>query len=175
MRTLSIGARRWLPSRRLARRSRGVLLGGVWLRCVTWWRAYELDRQLASGADPMGSDELSLRVGQLGSARTRVRLGRALRTAVERADRQPEPLGMPPSLIRYASVRATRELLLALAARACGAGPPGVEGLAMISMLLRDGRSPLHHEAASRSLTATALEALDALERGHRTASGPDS
>ena len=35
--------RRWLPSRRLARRSRGLVLGGIWLRWRTWARAKELD------------------------------------------------------------------------------------------------------------------------------------
>jgi hypothetical protein len=63
--SIRIGTRRWLPSRRLARRSRGPLLGGIWLRVHTQWRAAELDRQLANGTDPMLSDELSLRAGQL--------------------------------------------------------------------------------------------------------------
>jgi hypothetical protein len=67
MTALPFTTRRWLPSRRLARRSRGLLLGGIWLRVVTRWRAPVLDRQLANGIDPMQSDELSLRVGQLGS------------------------------------------------------------------------------------------------------------
>ena len=104
--------RRWLPSRRLARRSRGFVLGGIWLRWRTWARAEELDGLLARGADPMDSDELSLRVGQLGSARSRARLACALRGAVEVADRQPEPFGMPRSQIRRAEIRASRELLL---------------------------------------------------------------
>jgi nucleotide-binding universal stress UspA family protein len=49
-------------------------LGGVWLRCLTWWRAVDLDSRLAGGADPIRSDALRLRVGQLGSAGS----GRAL-------------------------------------------------------------------------------------------------
>jgi hypothetical protein len=63
-------------------RSRGLVLGGIWLRCGSRWRARELDRQLAAGADPMQSDELSLRVGQLGSSRHRRRIACALRRAV---------------------------------------------------------------------------------------------
>lgn len=50
----------------LGRRSRGLLLGGLRLRWRTWRRAYDLDRRLARGADPIDSDDLSLRVGQLG-------------------------------------------------------------------------------------------------------------
>ena len=78
----------------------------------------------------MDSDELSLRVGQLGSARSRARLACALRGAVELADRQPEPFGMPRSQIRRTEIRASRELLLELAERVGSRGPVGVEGLA---------------------------------------------
>ena len=175
MRTGRIRTRRWLPGRSLARRSRGLLLGGVWLRGRTWWRAYDLDRQLARGADPLESDELSLRAGQLGSARTRARLACALRGAVELADRQPDPLRMPLGPIRRSEIRANRELLLELAERLRTARPLGVEGLAMTSLLIDDAPSPLYHDDASRSLTVTAFEALVALERGHRTASTTDS
>lgn len=170
-----ISTRRWLPRWRLARRSRGLVLGGVWLRCQTWWLAQDLDRRLAHGADPMESDELSLRVGQLGSARTRARLACALRGAVELADRQPDPLRMPLGPIRRSEIRANRELLLELAERLRTARPLGVEGLAMTSLLIDDAPSPLYHDDASRSLTVTAFEALVALERGHRTASTTDS
>ena len=114
MRRARIGRQRWLPTRRLARRSRGFVLGGVWLRFVTWSRASALDRELAGGADPMQSDELSLRVGQLRSAKRRARLACALRGAVELADR---PLMMPPAPIRRREIQANRELLLELAER----------------------------------------------------------
>jgi hypothetical protein len=168
MRAMRIGTRRWLPSRRLARRSRGLLLGGTWLHCTTWLRAYDLDRQLADGADPMQSDELSLRVGQLGSTRTRIRLANALREAVDLADKQPEPLRMPPPLIRRTEVRANRELLLRLAESLRTSSPLGVAGLAATSLLVYDAPSPLYHTDASQPLPDTAYEALVALERGHR-------
>lgn len=115
MRARRIGTRRWLPSRRLARRSRGLVLGGVWLRFATWRRAYDLDRELAGGADPMRIDELALRVGHLGSTRSRARLACALRGAVELADRPPDPLRLPATRIQCSEVRANRELLLELA------------------------------------------------------------
>ena len=171
MRMRRIGTRRLLPSRRLARRSRGLLLGGVWLHVVTWRRAYDLDRQLAAGADPMRSDELSLRVGQLGSATTRARLACALRGAVASADRPPDPLRMPAALIRRGEIRANRELLLELAETLCAGRPLGVEGLAMTSLLIKYASSPLFHKDASRSVTETTYEALVALERGRRTSS----
>jgi hypothetical protein len=167
--------RRWQPSRRLARRSRGLVLGGTWLRWRTWARATELDGLLARGADPMESDELSLRVGQLGSARSRARLAGALRGAVELADRQPEPFGMPRWLIRRTEIRANRELILELAERVGSCGPVGVEGLGMTSLLISDGASPLYDGDPRRSLTATVFTALVALERGYPTANTTDS
>jgi hypothetical protein len=145
----------------------------MWLRWRTWVRARELDGLLARGADPMDSDELSLRVGQLSSARSRARLGCALRGAVELADRQPEPLGMARSQIRRAEIRASRELLLELAERVDSRGPVAVEGLALTSLLIGDRTSPLYDGDARRSLPATAFAALVALERGCPTAHTP--
>ena len=168
MKISRVGRRRWLQSRWLARRSRGLLLGGVWLRVTTWWRAEDLDRRLAGGADPMQSDELSLRLGQLGSARSRARLAGALRRAVELADRQLDPLSVP--LIRRTEVRANRQLLLELAERVGSSGPLGVEGLALTSLLVGEAPSPMYHRDATASLAASALQALTALERGHPSA-----
>jgi hypothetical protein len=160
--------RRWLPRGHVARRTRGLLLGGVWLRCLTWWRAHDLDDQLAYGADPMHNDELSLRVGQLAPARSRGRFVCALRGAVELADRPFDPLRMGPPSIRRAEVRENQELLLALAERLSAGGPLGVKGLAVTTLLVGDGFSPLFCKAASSSLTASAEYALLALEQGHR-------
>lgn len=81
-----------LPSRQLERRFRGPLLGCIRLRLRTKWRVGDIDRQLADGADPIRSDELSLRAGQLGSQRTRTRLYQALRHAVDLANGHFVPL-----------------------------------------------------------------------------------
>ena len=159
--------RGWVPRGRLARRTRGLLLGGVWLRCVTWGRARELDDQLACGTDPMTSDELSLRVGQLGSARSRRRFACTLRGAVGLADMPYDPFRMGPPMIRRAEIQENRELLLELAARLGAGGRLGAEGLAITSLLVGDGLSPLFCKTASGSLTAFANHALLALERGH--------
>jgi hypothetical protein len=133
----------------------------------TWVRAQELDGLLARGADPMGSDELSLRVGQLGSARSRARLACALRGAVELAEREPEPFGMRRAQIRRAQIRANRELLLELAECVDARGPVGVEGLGLTSLLIGDRASPLYDGDARRSLPVTVSTALVALERGY--------
>ncbi|MGH2804107.1 MAG: hypothetical protein ACRDL4_13835 [Thermoleophilaceae bacterium] len=167
-----ISSPRRLQRRRLPRRWRGLVLGGVRLHWRTRRRAYDLDRQLAEGVDPMQSDELSLRVGQLGSASTRARLACVLLGAVELASRQPDPLARRSGATE---IQANRELLLRLAECVGASRPLGVEGLAMTSLIIGDSRSPLYHDGGDRSLAGAASEALVALERGHRTAgTSPD-
>jgi hypothetical protein len=166
MKRLRLGRRRWLPSRRLARRSRGFVLGGLWLRLVTWSRASAVDRELARGADPMQSDELSLRVGQLRSAKRRARLAVALRGAVDLANGHHGPL--ITTRLRRREIRANQESLLALADLLRDGRPLGVQGLAMGSLLVGDRSSPLYRERARRPLRVAAFEALSALERGNR-------
>ena len=101
-------SRNWLPRGRLARQTRGLLLGGLRLRWVTWRQARQLDEQLARGTDPIASDELSLRAGQLASARTRARFACVLRGAVELADAPFDPFRMGRPVIRRAQVQENR-------------------------------------------------------------------
>jgi hypothetical protein len=164
--SLRLRTRRWVPSRGLARRTRGPLLGGLWLRVLTWWVAADLDRQLANGTDPLRSDELSLRAGQLGSAATRSRLAVALRGAVEVANGRHAPL--ISTRLRRHEIRENEDSLLALADRLRNGEPLGVEGLAMTARLVRDHSSPMYRAGAS--LPDAVSAALAALERGHRTA-----
>jgi hypothetical protein len=157
-------SRDWLPSGRLARRTRGLLLGGVWLRFVTWRRARDLDEQLARGTDPITSDELSLRAGQLASARSRGRFACVLRGAVQLADAPFDPVRMGRPVIRRAQVQANRELLLELADRLRAGGYLRPRGLAITSLLVGDGVSALYSKAAHRSLNASVGHALLALD-----------
>lgn len=167
--------RRELPRTHVMSRSRGPLLGGIWLRCTTRWRARELDRQLAAGADPMQSDQLSLRIGQLGSSRSRRRIASALRGAVAMAERDAYPLMMAAPPIQRSAVRASGGLLLEIAERLVSCEPIGVRGVAIASQLIEDRRGPLYRDEAARPLTVTAFEALVALDRGLRTISSSDS
>jgi hypothetical protein len=149
---------------RLARRTRGLLLGGVWLRYVTWRQVRALDRLLARGEDPITSDELSLRAGQLASARSRGRFACVLRGAVELADAPFDPVRMGRPLVRRAQVQENRELLLELAERLRAGGRLGVQGLAITSLLVGDGVSPLYSKGGS--LSASVNRALLALDPG---------
>ncbi len=164
--SIRLGTRRWLPSRSVARRTRGPLLGGLWLRVLTRWLAPDLDRRLANGADPLQSDELSLRTGQLGSAGTRSRLAATLRAAVETANGRHPPL--ISTRLRRPEIRENEDLLLAIAERLRSGDPVGVEGLAMTARLVNERSSPMYRPGAS--LPDALSTALTALERGHRTA-----
>ena len=167
--------RRELPPRtRVMSRYRGLVLGGIWLRCSTRCRARKLDRQLAAGADPMESDELSLRVGQLGSPRSRHRIACALRGAVALAEQDAFPVMVAAPPIRRAAVRASDGLLLEITERLVSCEPVGVRGVAIASQLLEDRRGPLYRDDAARPLTVTAFEALVALDSGLRTISASD-
>jgi hypothetical protein len=163
--------RRELSRTRVMSRYRGLVLGGIWLRCATRWRARELDRQLAAGADPMESDQLSLRVGQLGSSRSRRRIACALRGVVALAERDAYPAMVPAPRIQRPAVRASGGLLLEIAERLVSGEPLGVRGVAIASRLIEDRRGPLYRDGAGGPLTVTAFEALVALDRGLRTVS----
>lgn len=162
--------RRWLPSRQLARRTRGPLLGGTWLRLRTMWRARALDRQLASGTDPMLSDELSLRAGQLGSEHHRARLNYALRRALDIATGAHPPL--IATRLNCKTILENEDLMRELGSRLLEGGPLGVEGLAITARLVDDRGSPLYRGREPELLAARLLQALRELDRGHRTAVG---
>lgn len=163
---VAIGRRRWVPDARLARRTRGPLLGGVWLRFVTWLRSSALDRELAAGVDPLTSDGLSLRAGQLQSVKSRARLACGLRGAVNLSGRPFDPLALQPPLIRRSEVQANKDLLLELAEQVTGT-TVSTEGLARTSMLIAESSSPMYRGSAGPPLRVAAFEALVALERGH--------
>jgi hypothetical protein len=165
---LRIGRRRWLPGGRVARRSRGPLLGGLWLRVLTRWSALDLDRRLANGTDPILSDELSLRAGQLGSARQRTRLACSLREAVEVATGRRAPL--IATQLRRGEIRENERLLMTLVDRLRDGEPLGIQGLAMAALLVDDRSSPLYRTGLSGVLPATVWNALAACDRGRRTA-----
>jgi hypothetical protein len=143
-------------------RSRGFLLGGIWLRCRVWARSGELDALLAAGEDPIQSDELSLRAGQLRSEKSRAQASRSLLATVQVADGT-NPRAFPPPACRR-SIRACRELLVDLAERVRDCEEPCVRGLASVSQLLHDGDGPLYFERARKSLRESLMMALVALD-----------
>jgi hypothetical protein len=119
----------------------------------------------------MQSDELSLRVGQLSSYKSRRRIACALHGAVALAEREVYPVIAGPPSIRRAAVSASGGLLLEIADRVGSCEPVGVRGLALASQLVADRRGPLYRDDVEHPLTTTAFEALLALDRGLLTRS----
>jgi hypothetical protein len=142
--------------------SRGLVLGGIWLRVVTWRRSSELDAALAVGADPTASNALSLRAGQLRSPETRARLVRSLQAVLGLASRD-LPHVSCPALVRYSEARGCESLFHDLLARLDESRTVSVQGLALTSLLLRDGASPLFCEDAARSLAEDLRLAAESL------------
>ena len=62
------------------------------------------------------------------------------------------------------------KLLVVLADRIRDGAPLGVQGLALTALLMNARSSPLYRPGVGSSLPATVLEALEALDYGHRTA-----
>jgi hypothetical protein len=110
------------------------------LRFRVRFKRRRLDEQLADGADPTGSPELSLRTAQLRSSEVRTRLARALEKKLAMAY-EPILLSIRLQPHRY-EIRACREEIHELAERLRDNEPVEVRGMAMTARLLTPGASP---------------------------------
>ena len=128
------------------------------------WRRDRLDGELASGADPASSPDLTWRSAQLQSQAVRTRLANALGEMLARAH---EPnLGRAtvtgkqenPQILQYA------ENLRALVARLRDDRPIDVQGAAMTARLVDDSTSPLYGDD-DQDLGSALLSARLALDR----------
>ncbi len=143
------------PNRQHHERTRA----GPWLRVRVLLSRLKLDRELARGVDPTASPELALRAEQLQRPKVRERIARGMDrlTTLAFADpgRQVGPAMLP---FRYQRVKPNLELFGELAEALRSAGPHAVQGLAMASTLLEDGRGPLYASDPPEKLE----DALDA-------------
>ena len=137
------------------------------LRLKTWWLRDRLDEQLAEGADPRTSAELTLRAEQLGSAAERVRLAEYLERVLRVAD---EPAGMSGLLLRRGQVHACADELLALDRRLRDDRPIELRGAAMTAVLLSNGGGPLYYDRGSVLLREAVQSARLALDEGDQGA-----
>jgi hypothetical protein len=119
----------------------------LFARLRTRWRRDKLDQQLARGADPQSSAELSLRAAQLGSDSGRSTLANALVAAL--GDARGPNLGAfrMKTRRRHAAIRDAADDLLALVVRLREDRPIDVRGAAMAARLLSDRGSPLHRDS----------------------------
>lgn len=111
------------------------------LRLRVRMHRFGLDDQLAHGANPRSTRELSLRAQQLVADRTRV--AAAIEGAVDAA-RNPSPVLTARVPVRREAVLECAGEIRSLADR-LRQDPVDVHGIAMTSQLLHDGGSPLYH------------------------------
>ena len=134
------------------------------LRLRTRWRRDRLDGELASGADPASSPELTLRAAQLQSRAVRSRHANAI---VETLGKAHEPnLGRftPAGHRQHAEIRDYADNLRALVERLRDDHPIDLQGAAMTARLVNDRTSPLYR-AGDQGLGSAVLSARLALDR----------
>jgi hypothetical protein len=154
------------PSRHASERSESL---GV--RARAWCHQFELDRELAAGADPTRSPQLQARAHQLTSAHFRRELVAQLDGALLKADHQPHwhSASLP---VQSSRVREARESLQALRQALQGSSVVCVRGAALAACLLNDPDGPLYQPRADDTiahLARAATAALSANEEPSRT------
>ncbi|HTX07188.1 MAG TPA: hypothetical protein VME22_01180 [Solirubrobacteraceae bacterium] len=103
-----------------------------------------LTEQLAEGADPTSSPELTLRASQLTSDRRRRQLARSLRRTVNEV-RNPAPTRALVSIVNRYAVFEANDAIQATIGRLASPDPVAVKGMAMLERILTDGvSSPLY-------------------------------
>jgi hypothetical protein len=131
-------------------------------RVRVWWRAPDLDRELAEGTHPWRSQELSLRAAQLTSPRRRTRFANELEAAVAQVRKGPVDIRVCVPLQRAGIVASAEELLeLAAALRSSSVCLP--RAAALVSYLLYDARSPLYFSETAATPASIARAALAGL------------
>jgi hypothetical protein len=122
--------------------------------------AHEFDAALAGGADPLTSEELTLRARQLAEPQKRERLASSIGDLIEAADRvSTARLPVTRAPFPASRVQANRQSLVRLVERLRGDEPHAVKGLAMANLLVEDGRSPLYAHQLSGDPLGPALKA----------------
>jgi hypothetical protein len=123
-----------------------------------------LTSELAAGAPPGLSPELSLRATQLVSDRRRRQMARVWRRALEDARRPLTTLANVPIIYRVGVIEA-EDAITAVIACLGKDEPVAVEGMAMLDVLLSDGASsPLYVPAEPGTLRRRILVATEALK-----------
>ena len=137
--------------------------GSLWLRVRVWWRRSALVRQLASGADPDASAELTLAARSLIGAPSRQRLADAVDRVMSLASRPRNPWSTRVALNRREILSARGELE-ALGDRLRDSTPAPVQGMAAAALLLQDGSSPVYDWRSKQSVWRQAKEARERLD-----------
>ena len=137
--------------------------GSLWLRARVWWHWPALTRELAGGGDPDASAELNVVARQLIGARAQQRLADTLDRVIAAASRRSRPPSSKAPLNRHEILDA-RDELTALAERLREGTPAPVQGVAIATLLVHDGASPLYGRRAAQDVSSLAREARDRLD-----------
>lgn len=135
----------------------------LWLRVRVWLHWPALARELAAGRDPDASAELTVLARQLIGVRAQRRLADTLERVITAASRRPRPPSVKVPLNRHEIVGA-RDELAALAERLRDGTPAPVQGLAIATLLVHDGASPLYGRRAGGDVRSLAREARERLD-----------
>jgi hypothetical protein len=140
------------------------------VRIRTRFGRAELDRELANGANPAGSDELAFRAYQLRSPAERTRIANALVEGLGVA-RRGTPMAVRVRPQRDA-VRAAADEIQWLVLRLRDEHPVGLSGVAKAARLVDDRSGPLYrHDAGDLDQAIASTRA--ALEPTRRVVSEP--
>lgn len=123
-----------------------------------------LDRQLAAGAAPEGSPELSLRARQLACPASRRMLATTLVRLLRSADEPLSSFGPPRSRVALDRVSAARPQLEALVQHLIAPVPVSARGVALVRLLVSDGTGPLYRGESHSDLDALLAAATRALQ-----------
>jgi hypothetical protein len=135
----------------------------VLLRLRVRLRNRGLDARLAEGTIPAFDPELELRASQLEERALRATIARALRRAMRTADARRRGRWIGSRVpVAAASIRECMPELRDLA-RALTDIRAGVQGVAIASLLVTDGASPLYVNAGAERLRDAVLAAYFAL------------
>jgi hypothetical protein len=126
-------------------------------------RRFSLDGQLARGADPCSSLALACRAQQLCQPTLGRELAGEVEWVVEEARR---PGYWRIASLNQPSITECRPLLLGVAQDLRCTGPVYARGVALVRLLLRDGRSPIYSLSEPRRLEGEVRRAAAALYLG---------
>lgn len=149
-----------LPPHSSLARSRGLMCPRAAVRLAARARRLELDRRLASGADPAGSALLAARAAQLARPGARARLAGALERFALAAQLPPGAFTASP--LRSAVGR-NRDGLLELAGSLRRPELLYARGIALLELILIDGTGPAYADRSGEGLALQLQLAADAL------------
>jgi hypothetical protein len=130
---------------------------------------FELDRELADGADPARSPALQARAHQLAGAHFRRELVAHIDGVLAKAEHPPHwhSVSLP---VQAAEVHAARQPLQHLRAALLDPSTPCIQGVALAACLVNDPSGPLYQRQGGAAITRLAEEATAAMTAPNRRA-----